>query len=227
MATAQNHVINRHRERSRTERAQLDAVLDAIPYGTLCTVVDGAPWVVPMLFHRDGDRILLHGSTGAGALRRVAAGAPAALCVMIFDGVVAAASTFDSSANYRSAVVYGTLAPLAGDDKWNALNALSDGVIPGRTQEVRDMTDKEQAATLAMALPITGGAWTVKVRTGGPGEDEEHAGVWEGVIPARIVFDEPVAAPWVPTDQAVPESIRRLSEHGWPGYSAEPVCEPA
>ena len=110
--TLRRDQINRHRERARHERADLDAVLDAGHHvGTLSTVVDGRPWVVPMLYGRAGDRILMHGSVGAGALRYVAAGAPAALCVMHIDGWVYAHTLFDSSANYRSAVVHGRLDP--------------------------------------------------------------------------------------------------------------------
>ena len=80
--------LHRHKERGSTERAALDAILDDVLAGTLSTVVDGRPWVVPMLFARDGDRILLHGSTGAGALRHVAAGTPAALAVIAVDALV-------------------------------------------------------------------------------------------------------------------------------------------
>jgi nitroimidazol reductase NimA-like FMN-containing flavoprotein (pyridoxamine 5'-phosphate oxidase superfamily) len=87
--TLRRDQINRHRERARDERAELDAVLDAGHHvGTLSTVADGRPWVVPMLYGRAGDRILMHGSVGAGALRYVATGAPAALCVMHVDGWV-------------------------------------------------------------------------------------------------------------------------------------------
>jgi hypothetical protein len=43
-----------------------------------------------MLYARDGERLLLHGSTGAGALRTVASGAPATLCVAVLDGIVVA-----------------------------------------------------------------------------------------------------------------------------------------
>src|ERR1043165_6491691 len=82
--------IRRERERARTARADLDSVLDSASVGTLATVLEGQPWVVPMLYARDGDRILLHGSTGAGALRHVAAGAPAAFCVTLLDGIVVA-----------------------------------------------------------------------------------------------------------------------------------------
>lgn len=206
-----NIALNRHPERGRTDRRSLDEVLDAYPVGTLSTVVDGRPWVVPMLFARDGDRIILHGSTGAGALRQVASGAPAALCVTILDGIVVAASTFNSSANYRSAVVHGPLTPLAEGDKWRALNLLSDSIIPGRTGEVREMTKKELAATLAVSMSILDGHWMVKTRTGPPSDDETSAGVWQGVVPLRVVAGDPRPAPWI-TGEAPPPSVRHLRD---------------
>src|ERR1700722_15432983 len=160
--------INRHRERARDERADLDAVLDAGNHvGSLSTVVDGRPWVVPMLYGRAGDRVLLHGSVGAGALRHVAAGAPAALCVTHLDGWVYGHTLFDSSANYRSAVVHGALVQLAGDEAATALTQLSEGLTPGRSDEVPFHTRKQLAATTALAMEITEGKWTVKVRDGG------------------------------------------------------------
>jgi nitroimidazol reductase NimA-like FMN-containing flavoprotein (pyridoxamine 5'-phosphate oxidase superfamily) len=209
--------VNRHRERALSERAALDAVLDAGVVGTLSTVVDGRPWVVPMLYARLGDRVVLHGSTGAGALRHVAAGAPAALCVVHLDGVVVAQTTFESSANYRSAVVHGALRPLDGDDKVVALEALSNTIIPGRTGEVRAMLGKELAATLALELPITDGAWTVKIRTGPPSPMEDDATeaertAWTGVVPLRTVAGEPEPTGWCPPGTPVPDSVRRFTD---------------
>lgn len=184
--------IGRLRERAQEDRAALDAVLDAAVVGTLSTVVGGQPWVVPMLYVRDGDRVILHGSTGAGALRHVAAGAPAALCVVHLDGLVVAESTFDSSANYRSAVVYGSLTPITDvEGKRAALDVVSEGLLPGRTTEVRPMDAKEVAATSVMALPITEGDWLVKVRAAGAGEPAEETDAWTGVVPLRVVAGEP------------------------------------
>lgn len=203
--------LGRHAERGRTERAALDALLDEVLAGTLSTVVDGHPWVVPMLFARDGDRILLHGSTGAGALRQVAAGAPAALCVMSVDGLVVAHSTFDSSANYRSAVVTGALTPLSEADRTAALDRISERLIPGRTQEVRASTRREEAATLAMALPITPGQWLLKERSGGPSVPEEETEAWSGVVPFRVVAGEPEPSTWsAQAGTPVPASVRAL-----------------
>ncbi len=209
--------IRRHPERSGSERADLDDLLDVVPVATLATVADGEPWAVPMLFARDGDRILLHGSTGAGALRHVADGAPAALSVIALDGIVVAHSTFESSANYRSAVVRGRLTPLAGVDKARALDLISERLIPGRVAEIPPPTAKQRAATLAMALPITDGAWTLKIRTGGPSAPTEPPDspawtAWSGVVPLRTVADPPRAADWVPEGTTPPASVQRLRD---------------
>nr|WP_083444374.1 pyridoxamine 5'-phosphate oxidase family protein [Gordonia jacobaea] len=185
------------------DRALLDDILDTAQVGTLSTVVDGWPWSVPMLFARVGDDIILHGSTGAGALRQVASGAPVAFSVFLLDGIVVAETLFDHSANYRSAVVRG----VARDAELPAevLDALSDKLIPGRVAETPTTTRKELAATTALRLPIVDGEWIAKARTGGPGADTD---AWTGVVPVRTVFDDPITYTGDPA--AVPASVRAL-----------------
>ncbi|GAC69251.1 pyridoxamine 5'-phosphate oxidase family protein [Gordonia soli] len=185
------------------DRALLDEVLDEARVGTLSTVVDGLPWSVPMLFARYGDDIIVHGSTGAGALRHVAAGAPVALSAFLIDGLVIADTLFDHSANYRSVVVRGTLEKV--DDAIDVLTVLSDKLVPGRSSEVPQITRKESAATLALRLPIVDGRWIAKARTGGPGIEESES--WTGVVPVRNVHDDPITY----TGETVPESVRRLA----------------
>ncbi len=220
--TLRPNQINRHRERARQERADLDAVLDAGHHvGTLSTVADGRPWVVPMLYGRAGDRILMHGSVGAGALRYVAAGAPAALCVMHIDGWVYAHTLFDSSANYRSAVVHGRLVALSGDEAAEALTQISECLTPGRSGEVPLHTKKQLAATAALAMDIVEGQWTVKVRDAGPGEPEPgepepgeaDPGLWTGILPIVSAYGHPRAAERVPTGTPVSPSVLKVLEH--------------
>jgi nitroimidazol reductase NimA-like FMN-containing flavoprotein (pyridoxamine 5'-phosphate oxidase superfamily) len=209
--------INRHRERARHERADLDAVLDAGHHvGSLSTVVDGRPWVVPMLYARSADRILMHGSVGAGALRHVAAGAPAALCVTHIDGWVYGHTMFDSSANYRSAVVHGELVSLTGDEAAWALTQLSECLTPGRSAEVPFHTKKQLAATTALAMDIVEGRWTVKVRDADPaepGEGEADPGLWTGVLPIVSAYRAPRTsahlAPGTPVSPSVLNVLRR------------------
>lgn len=187
------------------DRALLDAVLDEAYVGVLATVTDdGWPWTVPMLAARDGDRVLIHGSTGAGALRHVAAGKPATFTAFIVDGLVVADTLFDHSVNYRSAVIRGTLAPVDPDDAARALDAFSDAILPGRSAEVREHTRKELSATAILQLPIIDGKWLTKVRTGGPGDDTAQG--WTGVVPMRIEYGEPV----VEHASELPQSVRKV-----------------
>ena len=53
-ARADLTTLTRKPDRQATARAELDAFLDSQLVGTLASVVDGQPWVVPMLFGRDG-----------------------------------------------------------------------------------------------------------------------------------------------------------------------------
>lgn len=205
--------INRHRERARRERQDLDEVLDAEHnVGTLSTVIQGKPWVVPMLYARVGDRIFLHGSVGAGALRHVTAGAPAALSVTFIDGWVYGHTLFDSSANYRSAVVHGQLLALTGQEAAEALSAMSESMLPGRSSEVPDHTRKQLAATQALAMDIRDGQWTVKIRDAGPSEppatERLAPGLWTGVLPIRTVYGTPVPASHLGHDVPVAHSVR-------------------
>ncbi|MFE0750396.1 pyridoxamine 5'-phosphate oxidase family protein [Gordonia sp. NPDC058843] len=199
-ATSPLASLTRKPERA-ADRAMLDALLDEAKVGTLGTVVDGLPWSVPMLFARHRDSILLHGSTGAGALRHVAAGAPVTFTVFTLDGLVVADTLFDHSANYRSAVIRGVLEP--SDDAQDALEVLSDKLIPGRVAEVRSTTRKELAATVVLRLPIVDGQWIAKARTGGPGGDSAD---WTGVVPVRTVYDAPVTY----SGETPPASVQAL-----------------
>jgi nitroimidazol reductase NimA-like FMN-containing flavoprotein (pyridoxamine 5'-phosphate oxidase superfamily) len=203
--------LNRLSEYGVTDRAALDALLDSQLAGVLSTVVDGAPLAVPMLYARDGDRVLLHGSTGAGALRAVGAGAAAVLTVFALDALVVAPTTFESSVNYRSATIRGSLT--AVDPKEAALEVFSETLIPGRTTEVRASTRKELAKTTALSLPIGPDNWLLKVAAEWPATPEEAGAepdVWSGLVPVRTSYDPPVPAPWS-ADLPVPLSVQRLT----------------
>lgn len=204
--------LTRNRQRRVRDRAVLYGLLDEQLVGTLSTVTDaGEPWAVPLLFARAGDRLLLHGSTGAGALRQVAAGASATFSVFALDALVLATSMFEHSANYRSAVVRGPLELLTGDEAWEALDQISDGLIPGRRDEVVPMTRKDVAATSALALAITNDNWILKARTGGTGEEDvEHPpGLWTGLLPTRSGYGAPEPSPWL-DDVPLSPAVQRL-----------------
>ncbi|BBZ04453.1 flavin-nucleotide-binding protein [Mycolicibacterium chitae] len=186
------------------DRRLLDEVFDHCQVATLATVVDDEPWSVPILVARVGDQLLLHGSTGAGALRHAATGAKVAVSAFLLDGLVIADRAFDHSANYRSAVVRGVCVTASADDAGSALDSFTDALLPGRSAECPPHTAKEIAQTLLLALAITEDNWIAKQRSGPPGPPENPG--WTGVIPVAPSYGQPLEA----TPGPLPESVRRL-----------------
>ena len=217
-ASIPSTTVTRLAEKQRWERALLDALLDEIHIGHVGLVLDdGGPLVVPTAVARDGDRLLIHGSTGSPWLRRAAAGAPVSISVTAYDGVVFARSAFESSIHYRSAVLFGVctvvIEPAA---KERALDLLTEALLPGRVSELRRPTTKELAATQVLALPIETSptpSWSLKVSAGWPDDpDSDVEGpTWAGVVPARIVYGPPLATPDLRPGIAVPASVIALS----------------
>ncbi|MCG7594178.1 pyridoxamine 5'-phosphate oxidase family protein [Mycobacterium sp. C3-094] len=185
----------------RGDRQVLDAVFDECVVATVSTVIDGQPWVIPALVVRDGDRLLIHGSTGAGALRHAAAGAPVAISAFVLDGIVVAERQFDHSANYRSAVVRGTCRGVDKADRAAALDVFTDALLPGRPAECPPHTPSEVAATLVLELPIAQDNWVAKQRSGPAAEPEGEA--WTGVIPVSQIYSTPESD----SEHSVPASV--------------------
>jgi hypothetical protein len=135
----------------------------------------------------------------------------------LFEGIRVARSAFESSVAYRSAVVVGTIREVQGDEKTEALRILVDAALPGRSNEIRPSTERETRLTLVLALAIDEGSAKVSA---GPTDDEAddiESAVWAGTMPARLVFDEPVADDRGPVGRGevpVPSSVRERMARG-------------
>jgi uncharacterized protein len=203
--------ITRLKEKGRTDRAALDALLDSVHVGHFgLTDPDGRPVVIPTAVVRDGDRVLAHGSTGSPWIRALAAGAPTCLAVTSFDGLVVARSAFESSMHYRSAVLFGTCGRLDDAAKLRALDLVTEALLPGRVAEIRRPDERELSATLVFGLPIE--EWSLKISDGWPDDPPEDVSgdAWAGVVPVATVYAAPVAAPDLRAGIAVPYSVGRL-----------------
>lgn len=199
---------SRTKERARSDRAELYAVLDAGLIGHLGIEIDGSVHVLPTGYGRDGDTLYLHGSTGARSLRAAARGVDVCFTVTQLDGIVYARSTFHHSMNYHCAVVHGTARLVEGEERMHGLEVLTEHLAPGSWHETRLPDAKESAATLVLALPLVEAS--VKVRTGPPADDDEDVEAdltWAGVLPVVTSFGTPEPCPLLPTDTPVPGRV--------------------
>jgi nitroimidazol reductase NimA-like FMN-containing flavoprotein (pyridoxamine 5'-phosphate oxidase superfamily) len=211
--------VTRMRERAVTDRAALDAILDAALVCHLGVLLDGAPVVLPTMYGRDGDTLYLHGSTGAGNLRAALA-APVSVAVTLLDGIVYARAAMHFSMNYRSAVMHGRLAEVTDPDaRLHGLRTVLEHATPGAWEAVRQPSRKELAATMVLSLDLTEAS--VKTRSGDPRDDAADltADTWAGVLPIRQVFDPPIPSADLAAPIAIPEHIRvRVDTSPVPGY---------
>jgi uncharacterized protein len=170
----------------------------------------GQPFVIPMGFARDGERLLLHGSAASRLMKILATGTKAAVEVTILDGLVFARSAFESSMNYRSVIAFGSAKLLTGDEKEVALEILTEKLFPGRSSEVRPMKPDEVKATIIVEFVLT--ETSVKIRSG-PHEDRPEdlaLPIWAGVLPLTKVALDPIAGDENAEKIAVPQSVKNL-----------------
>lgn len=180
--------VKRMPKRGQYDRESIYKILDA---GAICHVgyvIDGAPYVTPTAYWRQGDRIYWHGSSASRMLRHTD-GAQVCLTVAMLDGFVLARSAFHHSVNYRSVMCFGTARKVEDpDQKMQAMIDFVERLYPGRWNELRPVTAQEIKATTILGMDLD--ECVAKVRVGPPVDDEEDYAlpIWAGVVPVTTTI---------------------------------------
>ena len=208
--------VRRNPKRGAYDREVVNAILDAGIVAHVGFVHDGQPFVIPMSYVRDGDRLLLHGAGGSRLMRSLASGAPACVTVTLLDGIVLARSVFHHSMNYRSVVALGSARKLEGEEKGAALEALVEGLVPGRSREARAPDRAELSATMILAFPLD--EVSAKARTGPPADDpaDLELPIWAGTIPLALRAGPAEPSPDASGTELPPSVVRYLDERVGP-----------
>jgi nitroimidazol reductase NimA-like FMN-containing flavoprotein (pyridoxamine 5'-phosphate oxidase superfamily) len=207
-----NTTLKRLPERGEFDRQTVYKILDD---AFLCHVgfaVDGQPFVIPTSYGRIGDKLYIHGSAASRMLRHLSGGIPVCVTVTLIDGLVLARSAFHHSINYRSVVILGNATLVEEpEEKFTALRAITENIVPGRWADVREPNAQELKGTSVLSLPLI--EVSAKVRTGPPKDDEEDMAipVWAGVLPLRVTTEAPVNDPALSPGLEPPAYIRNYS----------------
>ena len=196
MTATADHRLRRLPERGSRDMALAHEIIDDARVCHVGFTLDDQPYVVPMALGRDDDTILLHGSVVSRLMTNLAEGLPCCVTVTHLDGLVLARSSFNSSMNYRSLMVFGK-ATLVSDEaeKNRGLDILVEHLAPGRLADLRSSTRKELNATTLLTLPLE--TFSIKSRSGPPGDAKADMDtpIWAGVIPLKLTTGEPAPAP--------------------------------
>lgn len=172
---------------------------------------DSQPFVIPMIYGRNGGTLYLHGSAVSRMLNELSTGIPACLTVTLLDGLVLARSAFHHSMNYRSVVAFGRARSVAQPaQKVRALYTISEHMLAGRWKDVRGPSPAEIAATSVVEFSIEEAS--AKMRRGPPIDDEADYGrqVWAGVVPFSLEPLAPVPDPKSEAGIELPQYLERL-----------------
>jgi uncharacterized protein len=201
--------VKRMSQRGVYDRNVINEILDE---GLVCHLgftVDGQPYVLPTIYARDAQQLVIHGSAASRMLRSVRTGIPVCATVTLVDGLVLARSAYHHSMNYRSVVILGTATEVSDPvRKLAAMRLIVNHVVPGRWDEVRAPSEAEIRATMVVSLPLS--EVSAKVRTGPPLDDEEDYSLasWAGVLPLSLDAHAPVADPQLPSSIQTPLYVR-------------------
>jgi len=188
-ALSKTNKVRQLREKAAYDKATVHAILDSALVASVAFVQDGSPVVVPMIFGRDGETIYLHGARKARVVRLLEKTDRACLNVTHVDGLVLARSAFHSSMRYRSATVFGKpMLVKSEEEKVHGMRVISEQLMPGRWDELREPLDKEIKMTGVIALEIESAS--AKTSCDMPEDEEEDydTPIWAGVLPLRSAF---------------------------------------
>ena len=204
--------VRRLPERGTYDAETIHQVLDEALICHIAFATDQGPVAVPTIHARVGNTLYLHGSH-ASRMMRTTVDTDVCVAATIVDGIVAARSAFHHSLNYRSVVVFGKpRVVIDPGERMAAFEAITEHVLPGRWEEARQPSEKEDAGTKLLALEITEAS--AKVRTGPPGDDDEDMGlgIWAGVIPLAVTPGTPEPAPDLEPGVELPPSVREYGK---------------
>eukprot|EP00211_Chloroparvula_japonica_P014761 CAMPEP_0119154356 /NCGR_PEP_ID=MMETSP1310-20130426/50683_1 /TAXON_ID=464262 /ORGANISM="Genus nov. species nov., Strain RCC2339" /LENGTH=226 /DNA_ID=CAMNT_0007146885 /DNA_START=96 /DNA_END=773 /DNA_ORIENTATION=- len=210
------NTVKRVPERGHYDFETVHQVLDKADI--TCTVSwasEGKVRSIPTLYARDGNSICIHGSVASRMLKELTSGAEACVVVTSVQGVVLARSIFHHSANYKSAVCYGSFKEVQdAEEKLRLMHLISERLVPGRWDHVRPPNSSELRTTSILTMDID--TASAKIREGPPGDDkqdlDQYSDVWAGVITVRQEAGGGPSSRLVPDDLCVKNQVA-VPEH--------------
>jgi len=201
--------LKRRPQRGSFDRDTVNAILDE---GLVCHVGfvhAGKACVIPTVYARSGDFVILHGAAANRAFRALLEpGNDACITVTHVDALVLARSAFHHSVNYRSVVLYGQGEEVTdADEKLEALRALIEHVAAGRWKDVRAPNRAEFLQTLVVRVPIAEGS--AKIRNLPVIDDEEdlQLGCWAGLVPIETRYGPPIRDEKLASEALLPKYL--------------------
>ncbi len=147
--------VRRIPDRGHYDKKTIYPIIDEALYCHVGINHNGSPVVIPTIHARINNTLYIHGSAASRLLQSIQEDASLCVTISLIDGIVLARSAFHHSLNYRSVVVFGQGVNVNDfQEKWDALKAVSDHLVPKRWEDVREPNQKELDATTVVSISL-------------------------------------------------------------------------
>ncbi len=193
MTAGDKTAIKMHPERSHYDKEIIYGILDE---GFVCHVAfinDGQPFNIPMTYVRIGDSLYIHASRKSRLYNELRSGVRTCVTVTLLDGLVLAKSAYNSSMNYRSVMIFGTMQEVKDKaEKMEIAEKLIEKMAPGRWEDCRRPSEEELLVTGFLRMKIE--EFSAKVRSGPPKDNpvDLKAPYWSGIILILLEKGKPI-----------------------------------
>ena len=213
MSSEKKYSVQRKPQREIFDRSKIFELLDSefVAHVGFTDLDNGKNFVIPLGFVRDGERILLHGSTGSRLFMQLSRGIEICVTVTRINALVSARTPVHCSMNYDSVMIFGNAKVLEDEEKTHAMKQLSNKLIPGVWEYARLPNSKDYAGTLIVEVPLD--KVTAKSRSGGPVDEDDDMDleIWAGIIPIERKLGSPITSP----DSRVSKIPSHIMNRNW------------
>lgn len=201
--------VRRIPDRGYYDKKTIYPIIDEALYCHVGINHNGSPVVIPTIHARINNTLYIHGSAASRLLQSIQEDASLCVTISLIDGIVLARSAFHHSLNYRSVVVFGQGVNVNDfQEKWDALKAVSDHLVPKRWEDVREPNQKELDATTVVSISLEEAS--AKVRSGPPGDDDADYAlpIWAGVQTIELKKGTLIPDPVLPDSIGIPDYLK-------------------
>ncbi len=199
--------VKRSPSRGIYDTEEINAILDANFLCHVGFIYDGYPVVIPTMYGRYGNSLLIHGASTSRMINGLEEGVDVCISIAKVNGLVLARSAFHHSLNYESVVIFGNASFADPQKKVEHLKVISEHLIKNRWDEVRPPSQKELKATKIVEIKINEAS--AKVRKGPPIDDVEdmQLDVWAGILPSCVTYADAVPTQDLKANTEIPASV--------------------
>lgn len=212
----------RNRIKQRPQRGFYDkkTVFEILDSALMCHIaymIDDQPYCTPTTYWREGDHLYWHGSAiGRALTSQTGGGYPVCLTVTHLDALTLARSGFYHGVNFRSVMAFGEARLVDGAEKRVLLDRFVNRFYPGRTQLLRETTEKEFNAVAVVGMRIEEASAKIRDVTFGDSDEDCAIPAWTALIEVKTVLGDIMECPrnFAPKPEAMAGFVpgRRLDD---------------